>query len=205
MSHQKTFFRRYLPLASVIVAGCILSALAADLFERMEHSTAEARFERAAFDRILAIRQSVEADLDVVRSVVSLYAASQSVDRDEFRAFVEPALTRYHSIQALEWIPRVPAVERQSYVEHARREGNAGFQITERGADGAMRPAAERADYFPVYFVEPLQGNERALGFDLASNPTRRAAPWNGRATRVRCRHRAASRWCRRLAGRRAS
>ena len=173
---QETFLRRYLSVGTVIAVGCVLSALATVWFERLEHATAEARFERAAFDRISAIRQSIDADLDVVRSVVSLYAASQVVDRDEFRAFVQPALAQYQSIQALEWIPRVPAAERQAYEEGARREGIAGFQITERGADGAMEPAADRAEYFPVYFVQPLQGNERAVGFDLASNATRRAA-----------------------------
>ena len=36
-----------------------------------------------------------------------------------------------------------------------------------------MVPAAAREEYFPVYFVEPYEGNEIALGFDLASNPTR--------------------------------
>ena len=100
----------------------------------------------------------------------------RTVGRDEFRAFVQPALARYQSIKAIEWIPRVNASERRAYEDQARREGYAGFQITERGADGAMRPAAERAEYFPVYIVEPLLGNERALGFDLASNVTRLAA-----------------------------
>jgi len=32
-----------------------------------------------------------------------------------------------------------------------------------------MIPAAPRAQYFPVYLVEPYEGNETALGFDLAS------------------------------------
>lgn len=36
-----------------------------------------------------------------------------------------------------------------------------------------MGRAAQRAEYFPVYYVEPLTGNEAAVGFDLASNSTR--------------------------------
>jgi PAS domain S-box-containing protein len=39
-----------------------------------------------------------------------------------------------------------------------------------------MGPAGKREEYFPVYFVEPFKGNEKALGFDLASNPARREA-----------------------------
>jgi PAS domain S-box-containing protein len=39
-----------------------------------------------------------------------------------------------------------------------------------------MVRAGEREEYFPVYFVAPVKGNERALGFDLASDVTRREA-----------------------------
>ncbi len=35
---------------------------------------------------------------------------------------------------------------------------------------------AERNEYSPVEYVEPYGGNESALGFDLASEPTRFAA-----------------------------
>ena len=38
---------------------------------------------------------------------------------------------------------------------------------------GSMMRAGQRDEYFPVYYVEPLERNERALGFDLASNATR--------------------------------
>ena len=43
--------------------------------------------------------------------------------------------------------------------------------------------AADRPEYFPVYYLEPLVGNEAALGFDLASSPTRLAALEKARDT----------------------
>jgi PAS domain-containing protein len=46
-----------------------------------------------------------------------------------------------------------------------------------------MFPAARRAEYFPVYYVEPYAGNALALGFDLASNSARRAAIGRSRNT----------------------
>ncbi len=42
---------------------------------------------------------------------------------------------------------------------------------------------AQSDTYFPVYFVEPLEGNEAAVGFDLASNPTRLEALIQARDT----------------------
>ena len=46
-----------------------------------------------------------------------------------------------------------------------------------------MVRAAERDEYFPVYFVEPSKGNEIALGFDLASNAIRKDALEKSRDT----------------------
>ena len=46
-----------------------------------------------------------------------------------------------------------------------------------------MIEASRRAEYFPVYYVEPLIGNRAAAGFDLASNPVRLAALERARDT----------------------
>ncbi|HWQ09121.1 MAG TPA: PAS domain S-box protein, partial [Holophaga sp.] len=48
--------------------------------------------------------------------------------------------------------------------------------FTERDASGAMRRAGSRQDYFPVFYLDPVKGNEAALGFDLGSNLARLSA-----------------------------
>ena len=50
-----------------------------------------------------------------------------------------------------------------------------GVHFTERD-DGRLTVARERSRYVPVTYITPMQGNQAALGFDLASEPTRRAA-----------------------------
>ena len=47
----------------------------------------------------------------------------------------------------------------------------------------APSPLGERDLYYPVFYVEPLKGNEPAAGFDLGSNPTRLAALERARDT----------------------
>ena len=136
--------------------------------------------DRAA-PHVVVVRKAIDRYLEVVYSISGLYAASDKVQRDQFGAFVERSLARYTGIQALEWIPRIEAAERATYEQQARRDGHANFRIRERGPSGDMVPAAPREAYYPVYFVEPLQGNARALGFDLASNPARLAALENAR------------------------
>ena len=111
--------------------------------------------------------------MEALEDIQSLYKASDDVERHEFRAFIEHELEGSPGIQALEWIPRVPASERATYEEAARKDGFPEFRIAEREAQGTMVPADIREEYFPVYYVEPYEGNEAALGFDLASNPIR--------------------------------
>ncbi|MCK4818436.1 CHASE domain-containing protein, partial [bacterium] len=38
-----------------------------------------------------------------------------------------------------------------------------------------MVRAGRRTEYFPVYYVEPLKGNEAAIGFDIASETRRKS------------------------------
>ena len=121
--------------------------------------------------------------LDVVYSIEGLYHSSIKVRKQEFLSFVQQAFTRHAGIQALEWIPRVPASRRSAFERTAREDGNAEFRIWERSASGQSVEVTARPEYFPVYFVEPLAGNEKALGFDLASEPTRLDALTRAAAT----------------------
>jgi signal transduction histidine kinase/integral membrane sensor domain MASE1 len=96
------------------------------------------------------------------------------VSHDDFHVLVRKLLRRFSTIQAVEWAPRVDDAEREAFVARQRAEIR-GFAITERGADG-LQTATRRPFYYPVTYLEPLAGNTEAVGYDLASNPDRRAA-----------------------------
>ena len=50
-------------------------------------------------------------------------------------------------------------------------------------ATGRIVPAGPRAVHYPVYFIEPVERNATALGYDLTSRlPTLEAARDSGRA-----------------------
>jgi CheY-like chemotaxis protein len=48
--------------------------------------------------------------------------------------------------------------------------------IYERDADGQRKKLSDRGDYTVVLYVEPVEKNQAALGYDIGSDPTRRAA-----------------------------
>ena len=166
------------PLTSLVVIalGIPLTVGIFVILRDLEGENARASFESVARERLDALETNVALTIDNLVSVNAFFKASPAFDRAGFARFVTPLLAQNKAIQALEWIPRVPNNLRSSYESAARRDGFPSFQFTERDSQGVMRKAGNRKEYFPVFFVEPFMGNEKALGYDLASNLPRREA-----------------------------
>lgn len=173
---RQSGWHRHWPPAIVLGIGVVLSTLA--FFTSQNHYQVQEKedFDRLAQHYTSAIMGALDNRIDEIRSIGALFAASKFVDQEEFRTFVTDYLARNPGIQEFEWIPRVRAGDRARFEDMARKNGHDGFRIRERTAQGELIPAAPRAEYFPVYYVEPLRENEPARGFDLASNPARLAA-----------------------------
>lgn len=137
-----------------------------------ERNQVDFAFAMAADDITASIQRSIDRNLDAVRALAALHQASHSVEREEFRAFATPLLANNPSLHALGWIPRVPATEREAFEARAREE-IPDFRIIERLEPDRSVPAAERPEYFPVWYVEPLETHQFALGFDISFSPAR--------------------------------
>lgn len=119
-------------------------------------------------------RHVFEREVEELAATKGLFIASDHVSREEFNRFAAEITRTNDSIAALEWVPNVSDAGRQSFVNQARDEfGIKNFHISEKNVQGKMQTAAKREHYFPVYYMFPFMGNERAHGFDLASNPVR--------------------------------
>ncbi|QPJ61477.1 MAG: diguanylate cyclase [Candidatus Nitronauta litoralis] len=121
----------------------------------------------------LALRGRLEVNRQILHLLRSLFYASKHVDRDEFKIFASQIIKSNGGIRALEWVPRVKAEHYFKYKQQAIRDGFPQFETREKTADGNFVTAASRPEYFPVFYIEPMRGNEKAFGFDMASDPTR--------------------------------
>ncbi|MBI3271677.1 MAG: CHASE domain-containing protein [Planctomycetes bacterium] len=173
----------HLPITAVAALGLGLALAAFATTRLWDQEAAAAAFTLAARDRVSALRATVQSYLEQMETLGEFYASSPSFDRSGWKTFAAPKLLRHSGISSLEWIPRVPEARRQEYEEAARKDGYPAFQFTQRLRQGVMIRAAPSAEYFPVYYQEPLVGNGIALGFDLGSEPKRRAALERARDT----------------------
>ncbi|CAD6882395.1 diguanylate cyclase/phosphodiesterase (GGDEF & EAL domains) with PAS/PAC sensor(s) [Methylomonas albis] len=148
--------------------------------------------ERARIQQVFDSRASeierllVEYKVDVIDSTLALrdvFLASNDVSRAEFTVFSQGILQRHPEIQALEWLPRIVQADLPAFEQAIRAEGFSNFQVTERDGSGQLVKATARTEYFPIMFVEPMAGNEKAFGFDSISNPLSREAKNLARAS----------------------
>ncbi len=157
---------------SVIVIGVLLSSWSGWLLYEEEEKAIINEFRGEVDDLAASIFREVAVNFEALRSLAIMFDGETVPNSNKFGLEAQKILIRHSDIQALEWIPRVMNSERAAYVS-TRREDFPEFEITERQEQGHMVTAENRQVYFPVYYVEPLIGNETAFGFDLASSPTR--------------------------------
>ena len=157
----------------VLLVGLLLSYLGFLATVELENRTIRAEHQDIADLAIDALNQELAVSQGILSSIRSLFLASTHVSRSDFKLFTETELKKHPSIQALEWAPGVSHELREDYRLRAVRDGLPSYRITELNAQGEMIPAIQRPLYYPVYYIEPLQGNEAALGFDLATSTTR--------------------------------
>lgn len=169
-------YRRYIPAALTLCTGTGLSLIAAGVVWNWENQRMQAAFYQQA-DRLNGtLQQSINKNLDFLYSIQAFYSASTEVSRQDFKQFVQPALSRNSAVYSVNWVLRVPAAEQAAYEEAIRAEGFPAFQIYEQDADKKPVPVKARSEYFPITYREALEADTKSLGFDLASNPERKAA-----------------------------
>lgn len=139
-----------------------------------ESERARLEFERRIDIMAQALKKTVESKIDILSSIVSFFETSDDVTRTDFHNFVTPIFQRHPGLHGLSWNAVVPRSERHAYEEAAWRDGLAGFRITQQDGHGGLEPAGDRSEHVVVYYIEPQEGNEQALGYDLVSDPTRR-------------------------------
>lgn len=141
--------------------------------------------EREARSRLDAMAQEIASDLrqhmsdyeQVLRAGSAIFAASKEVTRHEWRSYVEQLEIgkRFPGLQLFAFTPWIKPAAKEAYIRHVRAEGFPDYRIW---------PAGDRDTYAPITYIEPFSArNLRAFGFDLYSDPVRRAALTQARDT----------------------
>ena len=157
---------------TVAVLGFLFASLASWNLYKVEETAVINEFHKDVNKQAASLYRELEINIETLYSMSILFNDKETPDYERFSTEAKKILIRHPYIQALEWVPRIKRADKEQYEKELQQQFP-DFQITERKEQGAMIKVTDREEYFPVFYVEPLIGNETAFGFDLGSNSAR--------------------------------
>ncbi|WP_426341153.1 EAL domain-containing protein [Pseudoduganella sp. S-14] len=131
---------------------------------RLEAQRAQLAFEQRVQARAFVLREGIGSALASLHAVNQLFVARPGASREEFHRFVTPLLVRRPYVLGISYLRYIGHGERPAF-EAALQAVQPGATVRELHA-GAAQPAAVRPRYRVIDYIEPLAGNEAALGLD---------------------------------------
>ena len=176
-ANTRRWRRFHWSVPAVVLSSLLLTALLFWLVRQTELASFRTRLESDVSQRTDAIINKIDGSVLVATALHNFFAAaSQPVTREEFSSFSRPFLQERGEIKALSWDPRIPHPQRRHFEEQGCTGLDEGFFIYERDNKGDLHPAGNRNFYYPVCYIEPMDENRKAIGFDVGSDPVRLAA-----------------------------
>jgi two-component sensor histidine kinase/CHASE1-domain containing sensor protein len=170
-------FRAYLPtllimlllLGATAVASWLLFSDARDKARRQFEEQANA-FEGLMVDAMRSYQQ-------VLRAGVAAVNAMPAITREQWRLFIRDLAIDdfYPGTQGIGYVKRLRYDEIEGFVDEQRRAGRPDYRFN---------PEGKRDEYTAIVYLEPESWrNSRAVGYDMFSEPRRRAAMERARDT----------------------
>ena len=169
----------------IFIVGLFLAFFLFFIIKNINEEAQEQEFLNILQRESSLIQRELDLNIEVLHSLKSLYESSNYVSRKDFKQFVQTPLKQHKSIQALEWIPKVTHDKRALYEEMASIDLKHVYTFKELSNENKMLIASKKALYYPVYYVEPLEGNEAVLGLDFSSIDIRLNALLKATTTRT--------------------
>lgn len=160
-----------------MVACLLLAVVAWDTTRDETRQRIQEQFDFRA-DRIESdIRNRLLMYEHMLRGGTGLFKGSERVTRHEWKLYVDSLHISQHfpGVQGLGFSKVFPASEKEAHIAEIRAEGFPNYTVY---------PEGYRPEYTAIVFLEPFDWrNQRAFGYDMFSEPTRREAMIRARDT----------------------
>lgn len=156
-------------LVAILALVTFSSMWRSEIADMSKHLTREAAVVAGNLSNVL---HSTQHDMS---SIGAFMYASEDVTATGFQRYVDAhVVSRHHNppAQAVGWAPRV--TDPLAWNASMENDVSSGVQLYEMGPFGQHVPVTPRQEYFPVQYIQPLEGNQSAIGFDLVSEARRR-------------------------------
>src|SRR5882724_5367558 len=161
----------------LLALGLLFTLLVSYYLSKLAETQDQSRFRSSVQAIDAKIHGRIQTFITLLRAGTGLYAASETVTPDEFNRFVDrlELQKNYSGIQGLGFSLRLRPEEKNALAESMRRSGIPDFKIW---------PDYPRDEYHAITYLQPQNERNRiALGYDMFTEPVRRAAMEQARDT----------------------
>lgn len=104
----------------------------------------------------------------VIESMAFFYENTSEVSQQLFERFTNPFIQELNGIGALEWAPKIEDISEKDFERFTI--------ITRTDAKDNFIVSTSKGPHYPIKALNPLKSLQKAIGFDLYSDVTRRSA-----------------------------
>lgn len=158
----------YILPVSIFVVGFILTIFSYVSYSNFERNTLSHEIISQNKSQLAGIKRHIQNNLFRIDVLKAFFDASTDVSRYDFKIYSSALLKSIASLQAVEWVPKIYHKDREHFKNQAIKDGIKDFEFREPDlVNGGFKVAGVRDVYYPVYYLEPHEGNEVVLGVDF--------------------------------------
>jgi signal transduction histidine kinase len=165
---------RWVGITSVVVV--VLSLTLSASYHGSDAALAQSEFAAQGEAAARALLRELEVTETLLRGLASYVEATPQVSARGFETMSQQLHLQANAVQAVSWNPVVTREQRAGFERAATQDRAHPFGILERDASGQLVRAGDRPRHTVVQLIAPLGANRKALGYDIASDPTLRSA-----------------------------
>jgi PAS domain S-box-containing protein len=162
----------------ILLLGVGFTFIISYYFSKLTAAQDETRFSKSVQEIDDRIDKSIQTATALLRAGTGLFAASESVEPQEFKAFIAQIQLRDHypGILGIGFSQRLTAAEKPALIATMQKQGVPDFKI--------WPDDSPRAEYHTIIYLEPDEPiNKIAIGYDMSTSPVRREAMEHARDT----------------------
>jgi signal transduction histidine kinase len=167
----------------IVLLGLATSAAFFALGISSLKDTEQENFDRFGYDLYNKLNSALN-DYIFASSMIHIQCRSRNFTRQDFRNLYEYIIADGLDVKAIDFKPKVFDTERTLYENEAREYyamkyphiNYEGFTGLNYDNSTIVEPRVYSDVYYPVHYIEPVQGNERAIDLDFYASGSRRLA-----------------------------
>ncbi len=167
--HKPQKYRKFLPHV-VLIVMLFATVYYWRYWKAAEAAKARQRYNEYTSQIVFDVKDRLHTYMMPLQGGAGLFVASDNVTRDDWRAYYEyrQISTFFPGVQGIGFSKVIRPSELARHIQGIRAEGFPGYRVW---------PEGKRDVYTAIVYLEPFDArNQRAFGYDMFSEPVRRAA-----------------------------